>query len=255
MLAPALINRTVARKRFTTEAQTMAKLQHPNIVSVVGMFYAERNQPYMVMEYLAGGSVSLRVEKLGPLTPVRAGEVVRQLLPRSKSYNSGIVHRDIKPLAILILGQNVIKVADFGIAHIATSDHSPTQPASPAPSRMSPEQRAQNADPRSDLYAAATLYNVLTGKEPYDLFSTEIQAKVLGGSSPVIQTFIAKWYEATGRGPLSIPHRDAYGPRGGRRGAPARPRDSGSGCRSRICRVLRVRTRRKPPLRPSTLPR
>jgi serine/threonine protein kinase len=206
VLAPAFVNRAVVRKRFTVEAQTMAKLQHPHIVSVVDVG-VERNQPYMVMEYLAGGSVSLRVEKLGALSPRQSCTVLRHLLlALQEAHSRGIVHRDIKPHNILITVDGLLKVADFGIAHIADSDHGLTQTGMVMGTLayMSPEQRtsAKGADPRSDLYAAAaTFYNVLTGKEPYDLFSTDIQAKVLGDLPEAVRAFIARGiqYEAEER--------------------------------------------------------
>ncbi len=186
VLSPEMSARPSIRQRFEVEARTMAKLQHPNIVSVqdVGV---EGDRVYMVMELVEGGSLMDRLDAGGPLSPVAACHAVEAILAAlSVAHARGVVHRDIKPHNVLVTSAGVCKVTDFGIARVAEGDHPDTRTGTAMGTwaYMAPEQRssAKHVDGRADLYAvAATFYVLLTLREPYDLYAVEQHDEIFDG--------------------------------------------------------------------------
>jgi len=184
ILAPHLVARSVIRERFATEARTMARLHHPNIVAVhdVG---SDGDRLFIVMEYLNGGEVHGRMEKAGLYPPKLATYVVKGMLAGLQvAHDKGVTHRDIKPHNVLISSDGIPKVTDFGIAQVSDTNSGLTRTGMVMGTLayMAPEQRsgARNADNRSDIYAvAATLFNLTTGDEPFDLFSSEVREEML----------------------------------------------------------------------------
>ena len=183
VLAPELAVHTKVRERFQREARTMAKLAHPHIVMVLDVG-KDAERVYMVMEEVRGGSLRDRLDALGPLAPRHASGVLQQVLQAlSVAHERGIVHRDIKPGNILLTEHGDAKVTDFGIAQLKGKDVQLTRAGSMMGTLafMAPEQRtdASTVDARADLYAlGATLYTLVTGKEAFDLFAAELEAKL-----------------------------------------------------------------------------
>jgi serine/threonine-protein kinase len=171
----------VARERFFNEARTMAKLHHKNVVLVHDVADDGVNA-YLVMELIEGGSVADRMAAYGPLPQRMACEVAIALLDGlGAAHAAGIVHRDVKPHNILVDRQGTPKVTDFGIAQ--ASEHTTTRTGAVIGTwaYMAPEQRndAKNVDRRADLFAVGcTLYNMLTGVDPFDLYNREIYDKL-----------------------------------------------------------------------------
>jgi len=166
------------RQRFEREAAAMSRLSHPNLASIID--YGELDDaPYLVMEYHKGDSLR-RVLERGAIAPGRAIHIARQLLAGlGSAHASGVVHRDLKPDNVLIVGaggEDHVKVLDFGVAKLLEGDGRPSELSTMAGSLlgtaeyMAPEQvRCEVIDPRADLYAVGILlYEMLTGKRPFE---------------------------------------------------------------------------------------
>ncbi len=157
------------RTRFEREAKTIAMLEHPAIVPVYD-FGEEDGQPYFVMRYMTGGSLSDRM-KLGPTSVQEAARLFTHLAPAlDEAHVKGIVHRDLKPGNILYDQYNDPYVSDFGIAKLSESQVNVTGSAIVGtPAYMSPEQaRGEAIDGRSDIYGLGViLFEMFTGQQPY----------------------------------------------------------------------------------------
>jgi serine/threonine protein kinase len=165
-------------RRFLREAQSAAKLNHANVVTIhtVGQQGSgQTSRPFLVMEYVEAGSLADELHKDGALNWRKATEVVSAaLLGLEAAHRAGIIHRDIKPANLMRTKSGAIKLVDFGLARAvyAPSDAEITYPGAfvGSPSYASPEQIAGRVrvDARSDLYSlAATWYALLTGQPPF----------------------------------------------------------------------------------------
>lgn len=167
--APAMLERIL--KRFEREAKSLARLSHPNIVKVLDYGDYE-SSPYLVLEYLAGGTLKQRLGK-----PVPYQDAVRVLLPIAHAlayaHQQGIIHRDIKPSNILITTSGEPMLTDFGIAKLLEADEGQTLTATGVgigtPEYMSPEQgMGREVDARADVYSLGIVfYELVTGHKPY----------------------------------------------------------------------------------------
>jgi serine/threonine protein kinase len=157
-------------KRFEREAKSLAKLSHPHIVGVID--YGEHEgSPYLVMEYLPGGTLKQSVGK-----PIPWQEAARILLPIAQAleyaHEHNLVHRDIKPSNILLTDKGQPMLTDFGIAKILESDETATLTGTGVgigtPEYMAPEQWTGQATKQSDIYSlGVVLYEMVTGRKPY----------------------------------------------------------------------------------------
>jgi serine/threonine protein kinase len=172
LLAPERVTDLKFAERFTNEAQALARLSHPNIVTVhdfglAGGFY------FLLMEFVDGVNLRqlLRSKKL---TPEEALVIVPALCEAMQyAHDLGIVHRDIKPENLLLDTSGRVKIADFGIAKMlgGESSHMGLNESQPAgtPQYMAPEQKfaPQAADNRADIYSLGVVfYEMLTGELP-----------------------------------------------------------------------------------------
>jgi eukaryotic-like serine/threonine-protein kinase len=159
-------------KRFKREAQTMAKLDHPNIVRgyAVG---EDQGLLYLAMELVNGKSMHKWMQQLGKLSLGDAVHVTLQVADALRhAHELNLIHRDIKPDNILITEKGIVKVSDMGLAKAVDEDMSMTQSGTGlgTPYYMPPEQArdAKHVDHRSDIYAlGCTLYHFLSGKLPF----------------------------------------------------------------------------------------
>jgi tRNA A-37 threonylcarbamoyl transferase component Bud32 len=156
------------KKLFLTEASLAGKLQHPHICEIYDAV-AEEKLHYIVMEYVAGGTLEkfCRADALLPVdrTVEIAFKCTRAL---EFAHTRGVTHRDIKPANILYTGDTDVKITDFGAALIASGDTTQVS-AVGSPAYMSPEQiREQTLDHRTDIYSMGVLmYHLLTGRLPF----------------------------------------------------------------------------------------
>jgi len=158
-------------QRFKREARAAGILSHPNIVTIYEVGEAA-GEHYIAMELLHGTTVRRLLQFSGPLPQDKVVEIALQVCDALiAAHEQGIIHQDIKPDNIIIRGDGLVKITDFGIAR-AISDIGVTQTAAVkgSPAYMSPEQiQAQPIDARTDIFAlGVTLYEMLTGVRPFE---------------------------------------------------------------------------------------
>jgi serine/threonine-protein kinase len=171
VLHPALAGDTAFLKRFRAEARAVAALNHPNILQVYD-WGEEDGAPYLVLEYLAGGSLR-QVEDTGALlTPEQAVHIgIQTAAGLDYAHRRGLVHRDIKPANLLFDADGRLRIADFGLAR-ALAEAAWTEPdgAILGTARYAaPEQvEGLTLDGKADVYALAlVLYEAVTGQAPF----------------------------------------------------------------------------------------
>jgi serine/threonine protein kinase len=158
--------------RFRTEAEAVARLQHPGIVQIYDVG-EQAGCPYLALEFVPGGSLADALDGT-PLPARRAAQLVLALARAvHHAHQQGIIHRDLKPANVLLTPDGVPKVTDFGLAKLRDSDTGYTQTGAilGSPSYMAPEQaeaRTRDVGPATDIYAlGAILYELLTGRPPF----------------------------------------------------------------------------------------
>ena len=182
ILHPKLANRKDLVSRFRREARAMSHLTHPNTVKVYLYGELEDGSLYIVMEYLDGKNLNQTVRSEGPMSLQRGLPILIQASNAlEEAHHAGIIHRDLKPENIFLSQQggmkDYAKVLDFGLAKVTEREMRPgsiilTQEGMVfgTPEFMSPEQaQGKPLTPASDIYSLAViLYEVLTGKLPFD---------------------------------------------------------------------------------------
>src|SRR5215510_6011058 len=166
-----------AVERFRREAQTAARMKHPNVVTVYDFGVPREGLNYQVMELAEGDRLRSLVERQGMLAETAAAEIILQVCAAlDEAHRQGIVHRDIKPENILVQtipGGLQVKLLDFGIAalrDIKAGRLTRTGGVVGTPHYMSPEQcLGEELDGRSDIYSLGiVLFEMLTGVVPFD---------------------------------------------------------------------------------------
>jgi tetratricopeptide (TPR) repeat protein/serine/threonine protein kinase len=161
------------RGRFRREAEAMASLRHPGIVSVLGAG-EHRGSPWLALEYVAGTSLQERLSRQGPLPNRAAAELVLQLADAmTHAHQLGVLHRDLKPDNVLLDSRGGPRLTDFGLTRSldeAQTSLTRTGALLGTPGYLPPEQAAGRRDqigPHSDVYGlGAILYACLTGEPP-----------------------------------------------------------------------------------------
>lgn len=171
ILAPELAAQSEVKARFIDEARTLARLEHPNIVTLYNLLEADGHL-YLVMQLAEGEALDGLITRHGRLPcndVVAIG--IETLYALDYAHERGVVHRDIKPSNIVIRADGAVKVMDFGIAKIVGSTKlTQTGQTMGTVRYMAPEQvRGKPVDHRCDLYAlGVTLYEACTGQPPFD---------------------------------------------------------------------------------------
>jgi serine/threonine-protein kinase len=174
VLPPELAYRRDIRARFVREAETAARLSHPNIVPIHAVGEAN-DLVYFVMGYVDGESLSVRIKRRGRLAIEEVRRIMRETADAlSAAHQQGVIHRDVKPDNILLEGtRGRVMVTDFGIAKALSAEGgtlTDTGIAIGTPAFMSPEQAAGERviDGRSDLYSLGVVaFQMLTGELPF----------------------------------------------------------------------------------------
>ena len=182
------------RPRFYREARAAAKLNHRNIVTIFE-FAEESNVPYIVMEFLRGTPLGARLAAQPPLSLDDKLNVVAQLCDGlSYAHDQGVVHRDVKPDNIFILEDGSVKLLDFGIAKLTTSNLTRQGDVLGSASYMSPEQvgGSDSVDGRADIFSTGVvLYELLTGRKPFQAdVPTAVILKILKDDPPAIDSLV-----------------------------------------------------------------
>ena len=190
IILPPEQNDAVFHARFLAEAETIAKLRHPNVVQIYGLGDHD-GRPYFEMEYVEGGSLAGRLTGT-PWAPGPAARMVAVLARAiGDAHHLGIVHRDLKPANVLLTADGEPKVSDFGLARSLASDVRLTHTGQllGTPCYMAPEQAEAGAidvGPAADVYSlGAILYELLTGHPPFRAATTLQTLDLVRSREPV----------------------------------------------------------------------
>ena len=196
--------------RFEREARTAASIQHPNVIDVTDFGKSDDGVFFLVMEYVEGESLYQLLRREGTITVQRALMLLRQISAGVEAaHDEGILHRDLKPANVFIVqrkkkdgtlvGDDMVKVGDFGLAKIISQSLSGiTSGSGPAsrgilgtPEYMAPEQMQTGVtlDARADVYAlGAIAYHMLGGRPPFTGDMMQIFAQKLTQETPALST-------------------------------------------------------------------
>jgi len=194
--------------RFEREARSAASIRHPNVVDVTDFGKSPDGVFFLVMEYVEGETLYHLLRREGTVNPQRAATIMRQVVAGVEAaHDEGILHRDLKPANIFLMQQKrktggedgFVKVGDFGLAKIVSSDRSDvTSDSGPAsrgiigtPEYMAPEQMQPEValDARADIYALGTIaYHMLGGRPPFTGNITQLIAQKLTQTPPSLSS-------------------------------------------------------------------
>jgi len=172
--------------RCKREAQAAGRLNHPNIVGVFD--YGETDEvAFIVMEFIDGRTLKTVLDRGERLPPAEILRIMTALLAGLQySHDKGVVHRDIKPANLMLAEHGQVKIADFGIARIESSNMTQVGAIMGTPAYMSPEQfMGHTVDRRTDIYSAGVLlYQLVTGERPFEGSISGIMHKALHTEPP-----------------------------------------------------------------------
>ena len=187
---PHLSNHPEFIRRFGTEAQLVARLEHPHIVPLYD-YWREPDGAYLVMRYLRGGSLRDLLAH-GPLEADLTARLTDQVaLALTAAHRQGVVHRDVKPANILFDEDGNAYLSDFGIAKDVAAADGPSSRSTPSPPAyyLSPEEiRGEPAVPQTDVYSLGlVLYEALAGRHPFvDSSSEQLRQAHLSRPLPAV---------------------------------------------------------------------
>jgi serine/threonine protein kinase len=170
------------KERFYREGKTLGELQHKNIVSVYELNEFS-NLCYIVMELLEGQSLDKLISLKDKLSKVAKLEILRQICNGVNfAHSKGVIHRDLKPANIFLREDGVVKILDFGVAKLSTSNMTHSGVVLGTISYMAPEQlMGEEIDERADVFSIGTImYELFSHNKPFDGDSiTEIMGKLI----------------------------------------------------------------------------
>ena len=166
------------RERFFREARAAGQLSHRNIITIHDLGEHD-GQPYLAMEFLKGEDLQRRLSRPETLTLARKLEIAAEICDGlSYAHRRGFVHRDIKPANIFITEEGVVKLLDFGLARMVSSEMTSSNMMVGTLNYMAPEQvRGERTDHRADIFSfGVVLYEILSGRKAFqgDSFATTL---------------------------------------------------------------------------------
>ena len=166
------------RERFFREARAAGQLSHRNIITIHDLGEHE-GQPYLAMEFLTGEDLQKRLSRPEPMSLARKLEIAADICDGlSYAHRRGLIHRDIKPANIFITDEGMVKLLDFGLARMVTSELTASNMMLGTLNYMAPEQvRGERTDHRADIFSfGVVLYEILSGRKAFqgDSFATTL---------------------------------------------------------------------------------
>jgi hypothetical protein len=188
--------------RFTSEVRLARQVSHPNVCRVFDIGEISETDSagknvthtFLTMEFVDGEDLASLMRRIGRLPPDKAVEIARQICAGlAAAHEYGIIHRDLKPANIMLDGRGRVRITDFGLAGIAAEIGGRDARAG-TPAYMSPEQFAGGElTPKSDLYSLGlVLYEIFTGKRPFDASTSEEMARLRDKSAPTAPSALVK---------------------------------------------------------------
>ncbi|MCH5375989.1 MAG: serine/threonine protein kinase, partial [Planctomycetes bacterium] len=182
------------RERFQGEVETLERLNHPNIVKLIG-YGEEEGQLFFVMELVEGPSLEAELQAGRRFHWEQVTDITIQICSALKhAHDHGVIHRDLKPANLLIVSDGTVKLTDFGIAKLfGVSGLTLAGSMIGTPDYMSPEQTdGHPATPRSDLYSlGCVMYALLAGKPPFSSPSiTKVLDRVRKAEAPPLRRIV-----------------------------------------------------------------
>jgi protein kinase-like protein len=184
-LPKSLAHNAEALARFTREVRLARQVSHPNVCRVFDIGEAE-GQTFLTMEFVDGEDIASLMRRIGRLPADKALEIARQVCAGlAAAHEHGIVHRDLKPANIMLDGRGRARITDFGLAGLSADMRGDNARAG-TPAYMSPEQfSGGEVTAKSDLYSLGlVMYEVFTGKRPYEAATFEEMARLREKSAP-----------------------------------------------------------------------
>jgi tetratricopeptide (TPR) repeat protein/predicted Ser/Thr protein kinase len=169
-MIPGLAETPDLRLRFLREAQAAGRLRHRNIVTVYDLG-EDKGRPYIAMEYVEGTDLEKLIQNREPLSIEWKLDVIRQVCDGlCYAHKHGIVHRDIKPANIRVTPEGEVKIMDFGIAHLQSSNLTKSGIVMGTVHYMAPEQiEGHKVDHRADIFSVGTIaYELITYRKAFD---------------------------------------------------------------------------------------
>jgi serine/threonine protein kinase len=170
VMLPQIAEDPDQKQRFEREARAVARLAHPNVVTLFDLGYHTDGAPYIVMELLKGNDLFHITGQSPPVPLVQKVTIVVQVLRGlGQAHKLGIVHRDVKPANVFITDDGTAKIMDFGVARLASSLATGAGAIVGTAAYMSPEQvRGDAVDGRSDIFSVGSvLCELLSGRRPF----------------------------------------------------------------------------------------
>jgi serine/threonine protein kinase, bacterial len=188
LLQPELAAEPGFQERFRREAYAAGRLASPNIIPIYETGEVD-GRLYLVMPIVDGVDLNKVLKRDGPMSPQKAVRVVEQVAAAlDAAHKSGLVHRDVKPSNLLMVGEDFVYLIDFGLVHEANAGRlTLTNVAPGSPAYMAPERFSAGmvVDARSDVYSlACVLYECLTGRLPFSGGGVEGMAAAHRGNEP-----------------------------------------------------------------------
>jgi len=175
------------RDRFFREARAAAQLAHRNIITIYDLG-EEEGLPFLAMQFLEGRDLEQRMRAPEGMTLARKLEIALAMAEGlAHAHGAGVIHRDIKPANVFITDDGQVKILDFGLARLVTSELTRSNVMVGTVSYMAPEQlRGEKTDHRSDIFSiGVVLYEMFGGRKPFqaDSFAPRTRSAIWRASS------------------------------------------------------------------------